>query len=134
MKKILSALVATAIIGSACFFVPKEANALTEPYTFNQTDSKNKDELIITLLTPQIENAVKNYYGQDRRYEIGDSHIAILKRGDGQNSNIFKIELKIDTFEGAHNNYYTEFLIFTVSPHEIILNEYRHSEFVPNAM
>lgn len=130
MKKTFSAFIAIVVIGSCCMY--GKANAFTEFSVSDYADSKNKEELIITLLTPQIENAVKHYYGYDRRYEIGDSHIEILKRGDGQNSNIFKIRLKIDTFEGSHNDYYTEFLTFTVSPNEITLNEYQHSEFVPN--
>ncbi len=131
MKKTFFAFIAIIVIGSCCMY--GKTNALTNFSVSDQADSKNKEELIITLLTPQIENAVKHYYGYDRRYEIGDSHAEILKRGDGQNSNIFKIRLKIDTFEGPHNDYYTEFLTFTVSPNEIVLNEYQHSEFVPNA-
>ena len=45
------------------------------------------------------------------------------------NGNVFIVKVKVDTFEGAHNNYYTEILVFTVTPTTVTLNDYSHSDF-----
>ena len=94
--------------------------------TCTQTETNNYDELSITLLHPHIEKAIENYYGYNRRYEIGDSHLKILER----RGNVFKVEVKVDTFEGAHNDYYTEILIFKVTPLSVTLESYIHSQFI----
>ena len=88
-------------------------------------ECSNYNELSITLLHPYIEKAIENYYGYNRRYEIGDSQIEILER----KGNTFIVEVKVDTFEGAHNNYFTEILTFNISPNSVTLNSYLHSEF-----
>ncbi len=85
------------------------------------------DELSITLLHPQIDKAITEYYGYSRRYEIGDSSIEILKR----TGNVFTIKVFVDTFEGAHNDYFTEIMTFTVTPFSITLENYMHCEFIP---
>lgn len=89
--------------------------------------SSNENELSITLLHPYIEKGITDFYGYSRRYEIGDSQIEILDR----NGNIFSVKVVVDTFEGPHNDYYTEILIFTVTPCSVTLEKYTHSEFIP---
>lgn len=93
---------------------------------YADTSNKNGEELSITLLHPYIERAIVDFYGYNRRYEIGDSYLEILQR-DG---NIFKVKVTVDTFEGAHNDYYTEIITFTVTPSDITLESYKHSEFI----
>ena len=88
----------------------------------NYSDYK---ELSIALLHPHIEKAIENYYGYNRRYEIGDSKLEISER----NGNVFTVKVKVDTFEGAHNDYYTEILTFTVTTLSVTLEEYLHSDF-----
>ncbi len=121
MKNIkLTLLSVFLIIGliSVVFFAPTKT-------VFADAASSNYDELSITLLNPYIENAIEDYYGYYRRYEIGDSQLEILDR----NGNVFIVKVKVDTFEGAHNNYYTEILVFTVTPTTVTLNDYSHSDF-----
>lgn len=77
------------------------------------------------MLNPHIEKAIEDYYGYYSRYEIGDSQLEILDR----KGNIFTVKVKVDTFEGAHNNYYTEVLQFTVTPAAVTLDNYSHSNF-----
>lgn len=130
MKKIIYvAFIALSVFSCSIFVNTTPTNAT---YAQEITDSENKDELIITLLTPEIVKAIEEYYGHTRGFEIGDSHIRIVKRGDGQNWNVFIVEVKVDTFEGPHNDYFTEYLTFTVKPFSVTLDDYRHSEFVPN--
>ena len=92
---------------------------------FANAASSNYNEFSITLLNPYIEKAIEDYYGYYRRYEIGDSQLEILDR----KGNVFTVKVKVDTFEGAHNNYYTEMLVFTVTPTTVTLNNYLHSDF-----
>ena len=92
---------------------------------FANAVSSNYNELSITLLNPYIEKAIEDYYGYYRRYEIGDSQLEILDR----KGNVFTVNVKIDTFEGAHNNYYTEVLVFTVTPTTVTIDNYSHSDF-----
>jgi hypothetical protein len=92
---------------------------------FANAASSNYNEFSITLLNPYIEKAIEDYYGYYRRYEIGDSQLEILDR----KGNVFTVKVKVDTFEGAHNNYYTEILVFTVTPTTVTLNNYLHSDF-----
>lgn len=112
-----------AIIICSMLFTVNKQNAFS---AHAQTDNKNIDELSITLLHPHIEKAITDYYGFNRRYEIGDSDIEILER-DG---NIFTVKVTVDTFEGPHNDYFTEVLIFRVVPYEVTLKSYTHSDFV----
>lgn len=116
-KTVLSALLVISLIGVIAFNNPNVAKA--------DAECSNYNELSITLLQPHIEKAIENYYGYNRRYEIGDSQIEILER----TGNVFIVEVKVDTFEGAHNNYFTEVLMFTVSPNSVTLKSYLHSEF-----
>ena len=92
---------------------------------FANAVSSNYNELSITLLNPYIEKAIEDYYGYYRRYEIGDSQLEILDR----KGNVFTVKVKIDTFEGAPNNYYTEVLVFTVTPTTVTIDNYSHSDF-----
>lgn len=82
-------------------------------------------ELSITLLHPHIEKAITDFYGYNRRYEIGDSQLEISER----KGNVFIVKVTVDTFEGAHNNYFTEILTFTVTPFSVTLNDYLHNDF-----
>ncbi len=93
---------------------------------FANAASSNYNELSITLLNPYIEKAIEDYYGYYRRYEIGDWQLEILDR----KGNVFTVKVKVDTFEGAHNNYYTEVLVFTVTPNTVMLNNYSRSNFI----
>ena len=92
---------------------------------FANAVSSNYNELSITLLNPYIEKAIEDYYGYYRRYEISDSQLEILDR----KGNVFTVKVKVDTFEGAHNNYYTEVLVFTVTPTTVTIDNYSHSDF-----
>ncbi len=92
---------------------------------FANAVSSNYNELSITLLNPDIEKAIEDYYGYYRRYEISDSQLEILDR----KGNVFTVKVKVDTFEGAHNNYYTEVLVFTVTPTTVTIDNYSHSDF-----
>lgn len=93
----------------------------------NLNKSSNIDELSITLLHRHLDKAITEYYGYSRRFEIGESDIEILER----TGNVFTVKVTVDTFEGAHNDYFTEIMIFTVTPFSISLNEYIHCEFIP---
>ena len=92
---------------------------------FANAVSSNYNELSITLLNPYIEKAIEDYYGYYRRYEISDSQLEILDR----KGNVFTVKVKVDTFEGAHNNYYSEILVFTVTPTTVTIDNYSHSDF-----
>ena len=92
---------------------------------FANAVSSNYNELSITLLNPYIEKAIEDYYGYYRRYEISDSQLEILDR----KGNVFTVKVKVDTFEGAHKNYYTEILVFTVTPTTVTIDNYSHSDF-----
>lgn len=95
-------------------------------YAYSQSSSSNDQELAITLLHPHIEKAITDFYGYNRRYEIGDSKLEILER----NGNVFIVKICVDTFEGAHNKYFTEMLNFTITPSTVTLKEYAHNDFI----
>ena len=98
--------------------VPCRANA--------QGISSDEKELSITLLHPHIEKAITDFYGYNRRYEIGDSTLEIANR----TGNVFSVKVTLNTFEGAHNNYYTEILLFTITPSAVHLDNYAHADFI----
>lgn len=85
-----------------------------------------RKNLSITLLHPYIEKAITDFYGYNRRYEIGDSKLEITDR----TGNVFSVKVTVDTFVGAHNNYYTEILIFTITPSAVHLDNYTHTDFI----
>ena len=60
--------------------------------------------------------------GYNPRYEIGASKLKITNR----TGNVFSVKVTIDTFEGAHNNYYTEILLFIITPSSVHLDNYTH--------
>ena len=64
--------------------------------------------------------------GYNPRYEIGASKLKITKR----TGNVFSVKVTIDTFEGAHNNYYTEILLFIITPSSVHLDNYTHIDFI----
>lgn len=76
--------------------------------------------------TPHIEKAITDFYDYNRRYEIGDSKLEITNR----TGNVFSVKVTIDTFEGAHNNYYTEILLFIITPSSVHLDNYTHTDFI----
>lgn len=99
-------------------------------YIYTQIKSHqnlNCDELSIALLYPHIEKAITEYYGYSRRYEIGDSTIEIIKR----TGNVFNVQVTVNTFEGPHNDYFTEIMTSTVTPFSITLDDYLHCDFNP---
>lgn len=121
MKKFKTVLLAMVILFSAV--ITFNAKYTSPAYARSPNDN---EELSIALLHPHIANAITEFYGYDRRYEIGDSNLEILQR-DG---NIFTVKVTVDTFEGPHNDYYTEILTFTVTPSDITLENYTHSDFI----
>ena len=44
--------------------------------------------------------------------------------------NVFSVKVTIDTFESAHNNYYTEILLFIITPSAVHLDNYTHIDFI----
>lgn len=122
MNKIKILLLSVLIGITACFSI---STVNIKIPTYAQSYS-NCEELSITLLQPHIEKAITDYYGYNRRFEIGDSQLDILER----KGNVFIVKVKADTFEGAHNNYYTEILTFTVTPFSVTLDNYLHSDFI----
>lgn len=64
--------------------------------------------------------------GYNPRYEIGASKLKITNR----TGNVFSVKVTIDTFEGAHNNYYTEILLFIITPSSVHLDNYTHIDFI----
>ena len=122
MKKLRSILLAAIIVCSMLFAVNRQ-NIFT---AHAQRDNNDRDNLSITLLHPYIEKAVTDYYGFFRLYEIGSSDIEILER----NGNIFTVKVTVVTFEGPHNDYFTEVLTFIVTPSEVTLKSYTHGDFV----
>ncbi|MDE7452953.1 MAG: DUF3888 domain-containing protein [Clostridia bacterium] len=118
--KLLVLSVLLAITGCSCAAIAKPKIP-----AYAQATCSNYEELSITLLHPHIEKAISDYYGYNRRYEIGDSQLEILER----KGNVFTVKITVDTFEGAHNNYFTEILKFTITPFSVTLDDYSHSEF-----
>lgn len=121
MKKATTVLWAATVLSAALLAV--SAKNVFPAYA--QTPNKNCNELSITLLHPYIDSAITGFYGHSRRYEIGDSSLEIVER-DG---NIFTVKVKVDTFEGAHNDYFTETLLFRITPLDVMLEKYVHSDF-----
>lgn len=122
MKKFRTILLAAIIACSMLFAVNTQSTFSTHA----QTENNSRDDLSITLLHPHIEKAITDYYGFFRRFEIGSSDIKILER-DG---NIFTVKVTVNTFEGPHNDYFTEVMVFVVDPYEVTLKSYTHSDFV----
>ncbi len=123
MIKIKALILSVLIVITGCSFAEK--TKIDFP-AYAQTTYSNHEELSITLLQLHIEKAITDYYGYNRRFEIGDSKLEILER----KGNVFTVKVTVDTFEGAHNNYYTEILTFTVTPVSVTLNNYLHSDFI----
>ncbi|REE68737.1 uncharacterized protein DUF3888 [Paenibacillus taihuensis] len=87
---------------------------------------KLTNDALLTLLTPNIDKAIIQYYGYLKQYGLSESKVLELRReSDGEYS--FNVKIEVTTFEHAHSNPYgKETITFHVSPHGVKLINYEH--------
>lgn len=86
-------------------------------------DVKNIEEFILSMLSPYIESAIKQYYGEFRQY-MGAGILSIEKY-EGK----FKLKIRVETFVGSHNPPYgIESMIITKDQSGIKVQDFKHED------
>ncbi|MBI6871139.1 leucine-rich repeat domain-containing protein [Clostridium aciditolerans] len=100
-----------------------EGNPLPE-YVFKD---KLNQQFILSMLSPYIDEDVKNYYGEFRQYmNAGILDIEQIDRG-------YRLKIRIETFVGPHNPPYgIDTLTITKNNSEIKVEEFKHENVSEN--
>ncbi len=89
-------------------------------YTF--TDKLNQ-EFILSMLSPYIESAIKQYYGEYRQYM--SAGILSTEKSDGK----YRLKIRVETFMGPHNPPYgIETMIITEDGSGIKVEDFKHED------
>ncbi len=70
--------------------------------TENESQRKLKNDLLFRILSPYIDKAIENYYGESRQFDLWDAKITNIKRLQPGSFN-FEITVSVTTFKGPHN-------------------------------
>ncbi|MFD2614351.1 DUF3888 domain-containing protein [Paenibacillus gansuensis] len=90
-----------------------------------QNDEQIKD-ILLTVLSTYISNAVTEYYGEPRQYGLYDAEIVRIER-DQPGGFSFRVYVVVKTFVGAHNPPYGEDSItLSVTPAGVDVEKFVH--------
>ncbi|MDS1002082.1 DUF3888 domain-containing protein [Clostridium sporogenes] len=70
--------------------------------TENESQRKLENGLLLRILSPYIDKAIENYYGESRQFDLWDVKITNIKRIETGSFN-FEITVSVTTFKGPHN-------------------------------
>lgn len=100
---------------------------------FSQVQSKGKlqTDFILRLLSPYIDKAIKNYYGEIRQYGLWNAKIINIKRLEPGSFN-FEATVSVITFTGPHNPPYgLETITIRFGGENVDIIDFKH-EVEPN--
>lgn len=103
-KKIIIACIIVTIV---FIFFSYSNDIKTEAKIPNISQEKQEElyqDIIITLMSPQINEVIKNYYGKSYRFEIWDTKILDIQRPNGDRTAYFIIKVQVSPFTGPHNS------------------------------
>lgn len=90
--------------------------------------SENLQDTLLTLLTPAIDQAVKDEYGEPKQFDLFNAKIESIGRPYSGGFH-FIIKVTIQTFEGAHNPPYgKDTFTFDITPEKTTLLKSKHTE------
>ena len=85
-------------------------------------------DTLLTLLTPNIDQAVTDIYKEDRPYDLFNARVEAIKRPQ-EGGFHFIVTVTIHTFEGAHSPPYgCDKLTFDVTPGQVKLLHFNHKD------
>ncbi|MGO5094173.1 DUF3888 domain-containing protein [Clostridium sp. LCP25S3_F10] len=70
--------------------------------TENESQRKLENDLLLRILSPYIDKAIENYYGESRQFDLWNAKITNIKRLEPGSFN-FEITVSVTTFKGPHN-------------------------------
>ena len=134
MKKIVAVLVFVMLLITTIVYT--QYNIKATPSVENNLQEKSNEELyqdiFITLLLPEIQNSVIDYYGKFMKDipEIDPYHIDVLsaERPHGYRTYEFLIKLKITPYVGAHNLVGVDNLTLRVTSSKVKVEKFEHLE------
>jgi hypothetical protein len=108
-----------------CFFIilihPHDTNAKQ-----NKIDNKLLTDTLVTLLDPYISEAIADYYGYQKSYELYDARVLDISRKEAGGFS-FEVKVRINTFEAAHNPPYgKETIILAVDVDSVKVIKFIH--------
>lgn len=87
-----------------------------------------ENEVIATLLTPHIINAIHEQYGEYRQFDLFNTKILNIRKAPNGEFD-FAVSVYVETFVGPHNPPYGyDTLLFEVTPSFVKLERYEHRD------
>ncbi|MGY0374080.1 DUF3888 domain-containing protein [Clostridium sp. JNZ J1-5] len=120
MKKVSAICISIFIILTTC-----------SPTVFASTEGENDKlykDFVIALVSPYVMQAVKQYYGAPKQFDLYNAKILSLERAE-EESFYFKITVQIKTFESNHKPPYGIETVTLINTNKgIKILEFKHSE------
>lgn len=113
-----------------CLLLSFPVTSHAEPQKLNTTSVSPLllHDALLTLLTPNIDQAVTKIYKEDRPYDLFNARVESIDRPQ-EGSFHFIVSVTIHTFEGAHSPPYgRDQLTFDVTPGQITLLHFKHQD------
>lgn len=130
MKKIKHILFMAILIGLICSGVSIPSVSAESPSQVNPSmvSDKNLQDTLLTLLTPSIDQAVRNVYGEPKQYDLFNAKIVKIERPQAGGFH-FIVTVTIQTFEGAHSPPYgKDRFTFDITPEQTVLIDTKHND------
>ncbi|WP_024834524.1 DUF3888 domain-containing protein [Ruminiclostridium josui] len=87
-------------------------------------------DFLLTQLSPLISDAVQNYYGYPKSFDLFDAKVLEIKRLE-KGSFYFNIIIQVITYEGAHNPPYgLETVTIRQDYKGIRVTDFKHSDYI----
>lgn len=107
---------------------PAEVQPVLAPDQELDTFTTNLQDTLLTLLTPALDQAVKDEYGEPKQFDLFNAKIESIERPYNGGFH-FIIRVTIQTFEGAHNPPYgKDTFTFDITPEKTTLLKTKHTE------
>ena len=120
MKKVFAICISIFIMLATC-----------SPEAFASTEGKNEKlykDFVVVLISPYVMQAVKQYYGVPKQFDLYNAKVLSLERAE-EESFYFKITVQIKTFESNHKPPYgIETVTLTNTNKGIKILEFKHLE------
>lgn len=93
-------------------------------------DSREKtiQDFLLAILSPYIDQAIEQYYGERKQYALYIAKIVDIRRFSEKGQFNFEIKVKVMTFEGPHNPPYGfETITIVNDSSKITVTKFEHS-------
>ncbi|WP_315118396.1 DUF3888 domain-containing protein [uncultured Clostridium sp.] len=133
MKKFIYALCLIFLISNTCVSA-KNLNLKSTNDSQNIIKSEPKphsieelyQDIIMTLLTPHINKAIKDYYGEEANFDLFSIKVLEATRLNGYRTFSFKLKIQVDPFQGPHNTIGIDNLTFIIDSLNVRLEKFEH--------